>query len=130
MNVCPTLLITDDDDAMRESLGSLFRTRGCNTLMAADGREACEVVQTTEVHLVLIDFHMPRMTGLEALRSIKQYKQEMPVILMSARLDEQMSDQLMEADAFAVHSKPLDISRIRQDVSTALQTIYNWSMDW
>lgn len=130
MDFCPTLLITDDDYALRESLGSLFESRGCNTLMAADGREACDVVHSTEVHLVLIDFHMPRMTGLEALRAIKQYNRNLPVIMMSACLDDQMSDQLRQADAFSIHSKPLDISRVRQDVSAAFQTIYNWTIDW
>ncbi len=129
MNTDPTLLITDDDLDFRESLGSLFKARGFQTLMAADGCEACDVVQQRNVHLVLIDFHMPGMTGLEALRIIKQFNPELPVILMSALLDDQMSNELLAADAFAVHSKPIDISRIRNDVSTALQTIYNWSID-
>ncbi len=129
MKNCPTLLITDDDHALRESLGSLFQASGFNTLMAANGREACEVVDCEDVHLVLIDYHMPFMTGLEALRTIKSSKRSIPVILMSAQLDDQMSEAAFAADAWSVHPKPLDISRIRGDVSSALQTIYNWSID-
>jgi len=130
MQATPTLLITDDDHALRESLGSIFQARGCQTLLAGDGKEACEVVQSNDVHLVLIDFHMPRMTGLEALREMKRLDQKLPVILMSAALDEEMSNELKLADAFAIHTKPLDISRIRNDVATALRTIYQWSIDW
>ncbi|MDG2014620.1 MAG: response regulator, partial [Pirellulaceae bacterium] len=82
-----------------------------------------------DVHLVLIDYHMPFMSGLEALRTIKNRKRLIPVILMSAQLDDQMSAEALAADAWSVHPKPLDISRIRGDVSSALQTIYNWSID-
>jgi CheY-like chemotaxis protein len=129
MFTSPTLLITDDDHDLRESLGSVFASRGFHTLLAADGCEACDVVQQNEVHLVLIDYHMPRMSGLEALQTIKKFNRQLPVILMSARLDDQMSSELLAADAFAIHAKPIDISRIRSDVSAALRTIYNWSVD-
>ena len=130
MDFNPTLLITDDDDAMRESLGSLFARTGFTTLLAADGLEACEAVQHREIHIVLIDYHMPRMNGLEALQTIKKLNRNLPVILMSGAIDEEMSDQLLKADAFSIHSKPIDIARMRQDVSTALRAIYNWTIDW
>jgi len=129
MELSPTLLITDDDHALRESLGSLFEARGFKTLMAADGHQALDLVDCEDIHLVLIDYHMPHMSGLETLRTIKNRQRSMPVILMSARLDDQMSKEVLAADAWSVHPKPLDISRIRSDVSTALRTIYNWSID-
>lgn len=121
----PTLLISDDDSDLRESLGAVFAAGGFETVYAGDGREAFDVVCHRDVHLVLIDFHMPRMTGLEAMHLIKKYRSEMPVILMSAELDENMT--LQAADAFAVHKKPVDIRQIRSDVCSALKTIYNWS---
>ncbi len=121
----PTLLISDDDSDLRESLGDLFAAGGFDTLFAEDGREAFDVVCHRDVHLVLIDFHMPRMTGLEALRLIKQFRRELPVILMSAELDDRMSVEA--ADAFAIHKKPVDIHQIRNDVSSALKAIYNWT---
>ena len=79
--------------------------------------------------VVISDIDMPRMTGLEALLAMKQLNRQLPVIMMSAQLDDQMSAQLRRADAFAIHSKPLNISQIRRDVSSALQTIYDWTID-
>ncbi len=130
MNFTPTFLITDDDLDLRDSLGSLFNASGVRTLFAGDGKEACQLVQTTEVHLVLIDFHMPRMTGLEALRVIKQHKQQLPVILMSAELNQEMSEAVIAADAYSVHTKPIRIDRIRRDIASAMRLAYDWTIDW
>ncbi|MGI9519088.1 MAG: response regulator [Pirellulaceae bacterium] len=129
MSLTPTLLITDDDRDFRESLVAVFDDRGFDTVMASDGVEACDVVREQQIHLVLLDYQMPRMTGLEALRLIKQYDQRLPVILMSSALDEALSQAARAANAFAVHSKPVNVAKIRQDVSSALHSIYNWSAD-
>ena len=51
----PSLLITDDDRDVRETLGSIFKPRGFQTLLASDGKEALDIVQHEQVHLVLID---------------------------------------------------------------------------
>lgn len=125
----PKLLISDDDRDLRESLSQFFLERGFETLLAADGRQALEVVSNHEVHVVLIDFNMPRMSGLEALKQIKCQQFDLPVILMSAELDQQLSQQVLSANAFSVHAKPIKIAEIRNDVSRALRTIYNWSIE-
>ncbi len=125
----PRMLISDDDRDLRESLSQFFVSKGFETLLAEDGRQALELVCNQEVHVVLIDFNMPRMTGLEALKQIKQHHFELPVILMSAELDHQLAQQVLSANAFSVHAKPINIADIRTDVSRALRTIYNWSID-
>jgi CheY-like chemotaxis protein len=128
MIISPTLLISDDDFDLRESLGGMFSARGFETVLAGDGREAWDVVRHRDVHLVLIDFHMPRMTGFEAMRLMKEYRRELPVILMSAEMDDALSRQVLDADAWSVHKKPVDIMKIQADVFDALRSTYNWNM--
>ena len=123
----PTLLISDDDRDLRESLGAVFSHRGFETLFAGDGQEAWDVVRGQQVHLVLIDFHMPRMTGLQAMQLMKQHRSELPVILMSAELTDAICAQA--ADAWAIHKKPVNIQQIRHDVSRALKSIYHWTTE-
>jgi len=72
--VTPSLLITDDDAALRETLGGLFQPRGFRVLFAGDGEEALRIVGQEEVHLILLDMHMPKLTGLETLRRVKQFR--------------------------------------------------------
>src|SRR5262245_38996304 len=62
--VTPRLLITDDDRDFRETVAGLLSDRGFETLQAGDGEEALELVGKFEVHLLLLDMHMPRLSGL------------------------------------------------------------------
>ena len=67
----PSLLITDDDPGFRETLRVVFEPKGFRTLLASDGEEALKIVHSETVHVVLLDMHMPRLTGLETLRHVE-----------------------------------------------------------
>ena len=84
--LAPSILITDDDLAFRQTLQTVFEPHGFRTLTAGDGEEAVRIVQREEVHLVLLDMHMPKLTGVETIRQLKQLKAVLPCILMSAHL--------------------------------------------
>ena len=74
----PSLLITDDDRDLRETLGCLFERRGFNTMLASDGVEAVEIVSKNPVDLLLIDLQMPNLCGLDTLRIVKQQRSLLP----------------------------------------------------
>jgi CheY-like chemotaxis protein len=78
----PSLLITDDDLGFRETLRGVLEPQGFRTLMAESGEQALDVVRHQEVHLVLLDMHMPRLSGLETLRLVKQIKAILPCIIL------------------------------------------------
>ncbi len=122
----PTLLITDDDRDFRETLQNVFEPRGFRTLLAGDGREALEVVQSHDVHLILLDMHMPRLTGLETLRIVKQIHAPLPCILISAGLTDGLIEQARQADAYSVLSKPVEFRELTNLVNLALRETYDW----
>jgi CheY-like chemotaxis protein len=129
MNVeVPSLLITDDDVGFRETLRIAFEPKGFRTLLAGDGEEALDIIRTREVHLVLLDMHMPKLTGLETLRRVKQFKALLPCILLSAHLDEFVVEQARLAHAFSVLSKPVTLRQITGVVRQALERTYNWRL--
>src|SRR5688500_6906858 len=94
--VTPSLLITDDDRDFRETLRSVFEPRGFETLLAADGQEALEIMQAHPVHVLLDDMHMPRLTGLETIRRLRELSRPIPAILMSAELDPRIRQEAEE----------------------------------
>src|SRR5205814_7421638 len=96
----PSLLITDDDHDFRETLKVVFEPRGFRTILAGDGEEALDIVRKQEVHLLLLDMHMPKLTGLETLRQVKKFKSRVPCILLSTALDQQLRRQARAARAF------------------------------
>ena len=122
----PSLLITDDDPAFRETLQGVFEPQGFRTLLAGDGEEALYIVRREVVHIVLLDMHMPRLTGLETLRLVKQFRAMLPCIILSADLDEAIVEQARRADAFEVLPKPITSREINGIVRRALQWAYNW----
>ncbi len=124
----PSLLITDDDRDFRETLRSLFEPR-FRTLVAGDGQEALEIVLRQEVHLVLLDMHMPKLTGLETLRRVKLFKSRLPCILLSAALDETIIRQAEQAEAFSVLPKPISRQQLTSTVEAAMRRTYNWESD-
>jgi CheY-like chemotaxis protein len=122
----PSLLITDDDRDFRDTLCGLFEPRGFRTLPAGDGEEALSIIQREQVHLVLLDMYMPKLTGLETLRRVKKVRELLPCILLSADMDEDLAEQARLAQAFSVLAKPVRSADITRTVDLALRSVYQW----
>jgi len=120
----PSLLITDDDSGFRETLRGIFEPQGFRTLVASDGEEALQILSGDDVQLILLDMHMPRLSGLETLRRIKQSNWSLPCILMSADLDDGLIRQARLADAFSVLAKPVSRITITSTVQQAMERTY------
>ena len=126
--VTPSILITDDDVEFRQTLRGIFEPRGFHTLLAENGEEALDVLQHQDVHLLLLDMHMPKLTGLETIRRVKRLRFELPCILMSAGLDDTLVQQALSADAYCVLAKPISGLQLTTAVRQALQSAYHWNL--
>ena len=124
--VTPSLLITDDDDAFRTTLGDIFSPRGFRILLASDGQEALDIVEHEEIHLVLLDIHMPRLSGLDTLRRLREFQFRSPCILLSAAWDDDLRKQALSAEAFSLLPKPVSRALLTATVDRALQRAYGW----
>jgi CheY-like chemotaxis protein len=122
----PSLLITDDDPGFRETLRVIFEPKGFRTLLAGDGEEALKIVRNELVHVVILDMHMPRLTGLETLRMLKEFRALLPCILLSAQLDERIVEQARLAHAYSVLSKTVTVGQITGAVRQAMERTYAW----
>jgi DNA-binding response OmpR family regulator len=122
-----SLLITDDDVAFGEALRNIFEPEGFQTLLAHSGEEALEILHSRPVHIALLDQHLPRMTGLETLRIIRQQNSILPVILMTAQSTQQLMRDALSAHAFCVMSKPVTRSVVVYTVQQALSRSYDSS---
>ncbi len=120
-----SLLITDDDRDFRETLQHLFEPRGFRTWLAQDGEEALTIVKTRPVHLLLLDMHMPRLSGLETIRRLNALDSPPPCILMSAALDEELERDARQANAFSVLRKPVRFEVITDTVREAIRRFYD-----
>ena len=122
----PSLLITDDDTAFRETLQGVLEPEGFRTLLAGDGEEALQIVRTKVVHVAIFDMHMPKLTGLETLRRVKQVKAMLPCIILSADLSDLIVEQARREHAFSVLPKPFTRVQLTGIIRQALELTYNW----
>jgi two-component system chemotaxis response regulator CheY len=78
------VLIVDDSTTMRKVLGSYLRELGIQQAdEAADGKEAIELANQRAYDLVLLDWNMPKMTGIEVLKTLRARGSKVPVIMVT-----------------------------------------------
>src|SRR4051812_27808822 len=82
-----SILVTDDDPASRETFREIFEPVGYKTLLAGSGEEAIDIVRGQDVHVTLLDMHLPKLSGLETMAIVRQIKGLLPMILVSGDQD-------------------------------------------
>jgi two-component system response regulator FlrC len=79
-----SVLVVEDDAALREALLDTLRSAGLSVSSASDAREALQLLQSQDIALVISDVQMPGQNGYELLTAIRQMRPELPVVLMTA----------------------------------------------
>jgi DNA-binding NtrC family response regulator len=116
-----SIIIADDDQPCREALRDIVQPAGYRALLASSGEEALEIVRSEpRVGLVLLDMHMPRLTGLETSQILYQVDALLPTILVTADLTEQLMRQAIQAHVYSVIPKPVSKNVVLYTVVRAL----------
>ncbi|MBG9456968.1 PhoB family transcriptional regulator [Lysinibacillus sphaericus] len=82
-----TVLVTDDDQDIRDGIEIYLKNEGYNVIKAADGLEAIEKLKNNEVHLIILDIMMPNMDGITATFKIRE-ERNIPIIMLSAKAED------------------------------------------
>ncbi len=122
----PNLLVTDDDAAFRTAVCEGLMRRGFRVTEACDGQEAIDLLERTEVHVALVDVHMPRLGGLDVIRYLHRQPTRLPCVLMSAQMDDATRREAIAMRAYGVLDKPIPLNRLTTTVCAALEDIYGW----
>jgi two-component system, chemotaxis family, chemotaxis protein CheY len=88
--VVKTLMVVDDEDLIRESAAHILEKAGYTVIEAVDGLDALNKLDGSEVDMVITDFRMPKMNGVEfirELRTLPAYKY-LPIVVMTADVEE------------------------------------------
>jgi CheY-like chemotaxis protein len=118
-----TVLIVEDDPGVRTLLGVFVKSIGLGALFASSGYEALGQIPSASPDLMLLDVYMPKMDGIELLRSLCQkFPVGLPfgVILVTACVDVPLLHAALELGAFDVISKPVQIPELKTAVRIQL----------
>lgn len=117
------VLVADDDAKTRDLIASTLRASGYEVETAQDGQEAVERVAKGELDVVLLDAVMPRLSGVDACRTIKGLKADdfVPVALVFAKTDPKSRIEALKIGADAYVCKPFEQTELLVCVSSALR---------
>ena len=115
-----SILIIDDEKAIRKTLSEILSYEGYKIDEAADGEEGIKKFSTTTYDVVLCDIKMPRMDGLEFLEKAKEINADVPIIVISGHGNIETAVEAVKKGAFDYISKPPDLNRLLITLRNAL----------
>ena len=110
----PTVLVVEDEPAVREVVADLLQDEGYAVRQAADGLEAIAELEVDDVDLVLSDVQMPRLDGRSLARRLRRQGHAVPVVLMSA------VDVEVDLPGVRFLPKPFDRDHLLHTIGSAL----------
>ncbi|MBF0531230.1 MAG: response regulator, partial [Deltaproteobacteria bacterium] len=117
----PIILIVDNEDDIRLSLRVFFRTAGYSVLEANNGAKALELLRAAKIDVLLTDYLMSPVSGLDLLRSVKAEQPEVRVVLFTGYSSEDVVIEALRAGADEFFKKPFNYTSLRSAVENILQ---------
>lgn len=117
----PIILIVDNDDDIRGSLTSYFQKAGYEVLEASNGANALEYLRNAKIDVLLTDFLMSPVSGLDLLRNVKREHPEVRVVLFTGYSTEDVVIEALRSGVDEFFKKPFNYSSLRTAVENILQ---------
>ncbi len=113
------ILVADDEAGLRSLLTKMLKKAGYEVTAVENGMEAHLQIEKQSFDLVLTDYAMPNIDGLELLRRIKAKHPSLPVIVISGRGP---VDEILRSGALTFIEKPFNM----KDILTVVQSVFDW----
>jgi DNA-binding response OmpR family regulator len=114
---CRTILVVDDDDAIRRGLCRVLVRKGYQVIGARDGREAVQLFKEQPCDLALLDMNMPLQNGWGTIADLRALESELPAIFITARPDQR---NIAREAGVELMEKPVNVPLLLDLISTLL----------
>ena len=115
-----SILVVDDEEAIRTSLRSILEDEGYQVAVASSGHEALKIHGTDPPDLMILDIWMPELDGLETLRRVKEFAPGTQVMMMSGHGSIETAVKAIKLGAYDYIEKPLSLENVTLRVKHAL----------
>ena len=102
------ILFVDDIAGSRQAFAKIIRLHGHEVMEAADATEALKILDSVHLELVITDFVMPNVSGFQLIAHIRQKWPDMPILLISAYLSEEIAEVISGWSGVKFIPKPID----------------------
>ncbi|MHB1425189.1 MAG: sigma-54-dependent transcriptional regulator [Gemmataceae bacterium] len=115
-----TLLIVDDEASILHAFRKAFREPDVTVLTADSASQGLEIARRQHPDVIVLDVHLPDMTGLDMLRRLRELDARSPVVFITGRSTTDTAIESMKLGAYEYLLKPLELSALRQVIERAL----------
>ena len=121
-----TILFVDDEEKLLSSLKRVLADEPYNSLFAKSGKEALEILEREEVHIIVTDMRMPEMSGLELLRIVKKEYPHIIRLILSGYADiDTLLGAINQGEIFRFITKPWKINEeLKTTIRQAIEFYY------
>lgn len=112
------VFLIDDEQPILNVLANALKVNGFSPRKFNNPRDAVSAFRSSKCDLVVTDFIMPEMDGIEVLRAVKEINQKAYVIMISGAMEDHCIATATDLGAFSFFSKPLDIKEFMDTLST------------
>ena len=115
------LLVVEDDKNLRKLITTYLQRNKYNTYEATNGEEALNVLDQSYIDLIVSDIMMPKMDGYELIKSLREAKYDVPILIITAKseIEDKKEGFLLGADDYMV--KPIDIEEMLLRIQVLLR---------
>jgi FixJ family two-component response regulator len=114
------IVIVDDEESVRRALKRLMVSAGFRAQSFASGAEFIESLRVSQPACVVLDLHMPVMSGFDIQQRLHDDKNHIPVIVITGQDDDESQQRALSAGAVAYLRKPVDDQALLHAISTSI----------
>jgi len=120
-----TVLLANEQEGWHQTVRGLLEPQGVQTVAARSGREALELIESTPVHVAVLDAQMPQLGGLQVIKLMREMHKSgfraPPAILLANQLTNHLLHEALGMHVFTVLAKPVDFNLLLDALARVLR---------
>ena len=116
-----TVLLANEQESWHQTVRGLLEPQGVQTLTARSGREALHLIESTPIHVAVLDQQMPQLGGLQVIKLMRELHHAPPAILLANQLTNNLLHEALGMSVFTVLTKPVDFNVLLDSLARVLR---------
>ncbi|HEY8665895.1 MAG TPA: response regulator [Tepidisphaeraceae bacterium] len=119
-----TVLLANEQEGWHQTVRQLLEPQGVLTISARSGRDALHLIESTPVHVAVLDAQMPQLGGLQVVKLMRELQNAPPAILLANHMTDHLLHEALGMHVFSVLSKPVDFNLLLDALARVIRRHY------
>ncbi|MFV0497147.1 MAG: response regulator [Candidatus Fimivivens sp.] len=126
MNRIVKILCIDDDEQIRFALNSVFKFQKWQSFLASNVKEGINIFKNERPDIVLIDYHMPEINGIQGVKMLREIDSSVPIIVFTIDENQTVADEFLKFGASDFALKPIKAPDIISRIKLHIKLMQSW----